>query len=289
MPPHNSQTAASTAPMPNARPWCRGQAPQPRSGAPKAQGLTAATAVAVPSLVPSFALKSTGVDWSIGTSATPGIYTSLTDVTEAGGGEAVSPAARSLSVILCARHNPTESQSGRLGRRFCLARRGSDWSTVEIHTFQEGWVDLDNDTGTQARFAEKHVDRWLKVRLACFRLSPSCLKRLLHTFLSLRPARHYPRFWIRRSSSERRRDFNPPNSCAAQRTLRAVLPLCPASVLESRRGCPLDPFPWHRDDRFSRSMQEPGSGSRRLSAGCRLGRASGLRPDSSRSDSRPRF
>src|ERR1700734_2308952 len=83
--------------MPNARPWCRGQAPQPRSGAPKAQGLTAATAVAVPSLVPSFALKSTGVDWSIGTSATPGIYTSLTDVTWAGGGEAVSPAARSLA------------------------------------------------------------------------------------------------------------------------------------------------------------------------------------------------
>src|SRR5689334_22318147 len=28
--------------------------------------------------------------------------------------------------------------------------------------------------------------------------------------LSLRPARHYPRFWIRRPSSERRRDFNPP-------------------------------------------------------------------------------
>ena len=32
------QTAPSTAPMPNARPWRRGQAPQPRSGAPKAQG-----------------------------------------------------------------------------------------------------------------------------------------------------------------------------------------------------------------------------------------------------------
>jgi hypothetical protein len=43
------QTAASTAPMPNARPWRRGQAPQPRSGAPKAQGLTAAIAVAAPS------------------------------------------------------------------------------------------------------------------------------------------------------------------------------------------------------------------------------------------------
>src|SRR6202035_1534499 len=70
----------------------------------------------------------------------------------------------------------------------------------------------------------KHVDRWLQVRLACCRLSPSCLKRLLHTFLSLRPARHYPRFWIRRSSSERRRDFNPPDSCAAQRTLRTQPP-----------------------------------------------------------------
>src|SRR5271167_3159524 len=68
---------------------------------------------------------------------------------------------------------------------------------------------------------------------------PSCLfpafafvpQRLLHTFLSLRPARHYPRFWIRRSSSERRRDFNPPDSCAAQRTLRADPPLPAALVL----------------------------------------------------------
>ena len=36
-------------------------------------------------------------------------------------------------------------------------------------------------------------------------------------------ARHYPRLWIRRSSFERRRDFNPPDSCAAQRTLRPLL------------------------------------------------------------------
>ena len=34
-----------------------------------------------------------------------------------------------------------------------------------------------------------------------------------------RPARHYPRFWIWRPSSERQRDFNPPDQCAAQRTL----------------------------------------------------------------------
>ena len=63
------QTAASTASMPNARLWRRGQAPKPQSGAPKAQGLTAAIAVAEPSNVPSFALKSTGVDRPIGTSA----------------------------------------------------------------------------------------------------------------------------------------------------------------------------------------------------------------------------
>ena len=36
---------------------------------------------------------------------------------------------------------------------------------------------------------------------------------------SPRPARNYPRFWIQRSSFERRRDFNPPEQRAAQRTL----------------------------------------------------------------------
>src|SRR6516225_5894404 len=39
----------------------------------------------------------------------------------------------------------------------------------------------------------KLIERWLQVRLGCLRLSPSCPFRLLHTFLSLRPARHYPR------------------------------------------------------------------------------------------------
>jgi len=34
-------------------------------------------------------------------------------------------------------------------------------------------------------------------------------------------AGRYRRFWIRRSSSERRRDFNPPDLSTAQRTLRA--------------------------------------------------------------------
>ena len=65
----------------------------------------------------------------------------------------------------------------------------------------------------------KLLERWLQVRLGRLRLSPACPFRLLHTFLSLRPARHYPRLWIQRSSSERRRDLNPPDLGAAQRTL----------------------------------------------------------------------
>ena len=46
----------------------------------KTQGSTAAIAVAAPN-APFFALKSTSVDRSIGTSDTPAIYTVLTDVT----------------------------------------------------------------------------------------------------------------------------------------------------------------------------------------------------------------
>ena len=65
----------------------------------------------------------------------------------------------------------------------------------------------------------KLLERWLQVRLGRLRLSPACPFRLLHTFLSLRPARHYPRLWIQRSSPERRRDLNPPDLGAAQRTL----------------------------------------------------------------------
>ena len=81
------QTAASTAPMPDARAWRRGQVPQPRSGAPKAQDLTAAITVAAPSHVPSIAPDdvmapdSTGADAPMNAFITPRIYTSLTDVT----------------------------------------------------------------------------------------------------------------------------------------------------------------------------------------------------------------
>jgi hypothetical protein len=70
--------------------------------------------------------------------------------------------------------------------------------------------------------------------LVCFRLSLSCPFRLLHTFLSLRPARRYPLVRIRRSSSVRQRDLNPPEQRAVQRTLRVGPSQCPALVLSPR-------------------------------------------------------
>jgi hypothetical protein len=69
----------------------------------------------------------------------------------------------------------------------------------------------------------ENCGEWLQVHLGCIKLSHSCPFRLLHTFSPLRPARHYPRFWIQRPSSGRRRDFNPPEQCAAQRTLWPLL------------------------------------------------------------------
>ncbi len=50
-----------------------------------------------------------------------------------------------------------------------------------------------------------------------------------------RPARHYPRFRIWRPSSERRRDFNPPDPGAARHTLR-VPPTSPRHCFRPR--CP---------------------------------------------------
>ena len=47
----------------------------------------------------------------------------------------------------------------------------------------------------------------------------SCPFRVLHGRVP-QPTRHYPRLWIRRPSSERRRDLNPPDQDAAQHTLR---------------------------------------------------------------------
>ena len=87
-PPLRRQTAPSTAPMPDARPWRRGQAPKPRSGAPKAQGLKATIAVAASSPAPSVTqanlanLNSAAAEVPMNAAVTSQIYTSLTDTTE---------------------------------------------------------------------------------------------------------------------------------------------------------------------------------------------------------------
>lgn len=80
--------------------------------------------------------------------------------------------------------------------------------------------------------------------LVCFRLSPLCPARRLHTFHLLRPARHYPRVWIQRSSFERQRDLNPPDQCAAQRTLRASPP--PQTARPGSHELPVDTNRDHR-------------------------------------------
>src|SRR3954451_845044 len=74
---------------------------------------------------------------------------------------------------------------------------------------------------------------WLQVHLGCIRLSSLCPCRLLHTFRFLRPATYDRRFWIQRSSSERRRDFNPPDQCAAQRKIHASRLTTSPSVVTS--------------------------------------------------------
>src|SRR5215510_2789165 len=56
----------------------------------------------------------------------------------------------------------------------------------------------------------------LLLRLFGFRIAPDTLSS---TGLHRRPARHYPCLWIQRPSSERWRDFNPPDSRATQHTL----------------------------------------------------------------------
>jgi hypothetical protein len=53
-----------------------------------------------------------------------------------------------------------------------------------------------------------------------------------------RPTRRYPRLWIWRPSSERQRDFNPPDLGAAQHTLRACPPPHTAEPGTNRRLVP---------------------------------------------------
>src|SRR6516162_10177885 len=85
-------TAPSKAWIPNARPQCCCQAPQPRSGAPKAQGLIAARwpqhnrlcRRSLPADAPTANNISTGADGSVALQLQSRISTNLTDVTRYG-------------------------------------------------------------------------------------------------------------------------------------------------------------------------------------------------------------
>ncbi len=102
------------------------------------------------------------------------------------------------------------------------------------------------------------VPSWrLQVHLGCVRLSPACPSRRLHT-CHLRPARHYPRLWIRPPSPGGRRDFNPPDQRAAWRTIRPLLTSAPRSGTLARPSVPRDTMQISRGklDRLRRTPAE---------------------------------
>src|SRR6516162_2009044 len=76
----------------------------------------------------------------------------------------------------------------------------------------------------------------LLLRLFGFRIAPDTLSS---TGLRRWPARHYPCLWIQRPSSERWRDFNPPDSCATQHTLCPRLTSAPRSGRLTATSVPL--------------------------------------------------
>lgn len=71
--------------------------------------------------------------------------------------------------------------------------------------------------------------------------------------------------------------------------LRVDPPLRSASVLYPSWVFHLRALPLHRSDRFPRSAQEPGPGSRRLHAGCHLGRIQASPRLHLGAEGRPRF
>ena len=75
----------------------------------------------------------------------------------------------------------------------------------------------------------------------------------------------------RANKAGRRRPFGPVPLQNLQPYYGRLRPCAPHRYSRSRGGCPLELLPLHRDDRFLRSSPKPGSRSRRLHAGCRLG------------------
>ena len=72
--------------------------------------------------------------------------------------------------------------------------------------------------------------------------------------------------------TEQRSPFAPAPLQSLHHYYELPRPCAPHRYSDPRGGLPLGSLPSHRGDRFPRSVQEPGSESRRLHAGCRLGR-----------------
>ncbi len=89
--------------------------------------------------------------------------------------------------------------------------------------------------------------------------------------------------------TEHHNPFGPPPLQRLQPYYGLFCPCAPHWYSRPHGDRPLDPLPWHRSDKFPRSVREPDPGSRRLRAGCRMSRASGLRSGLSRDDHHSRF
>src|SRR5215472_15300867 len=134
-------TAPSKAWMPNARPQCCCQAPQPRSGAPKVQGLIAGRwpqhnrpcRRSLPADAPTANNISTGANGSVALHLQSQISTSLTDVTLRGAGARHRSKVGALPARLSgARHLLAAPDTGAGGNGLVADERGRLTATTGL-------------------------------------------------------------------------------------------------------------------------------------------------------------
>ena len=78
--------------------------------------------------------------------------------------------------------------------------------------------------------------------------------------------------WLTQARAGQRSPFGPARLPGLPPYYGLLRPCAPPRYSGPRGGPPLGFLPSHRGNRFPRSVQKPGSESRRLHAGCRLGR-----------------
>ena len=104
--------------------------------------------------------------------------------------------------------------------------------------------------------------------------SPACMLPIHHAYRNTKRFRFIhrspPLSGCSYNIAGRRRPFDPVPLQNLHLYYERLRPCAPHWYSGSRKGYPLELLPSHRDDRFLRSSLKPGSGSRRLNAGCRL-------------------